>query len=38
VHNLHYYQALMRELREAIEGARLGATAARLLEERRLLL
>ena len=38
LHNLHYYQALMRELREAIEGARLAPTAARLLEERGLLL
>ena len=38
VHNLHYYQALMRELRAAIEGGDLAATAARLLEERRLLL
>jgi len=38
LHNLHYYQTLMRELREAIEGGRLVTTAARLLEERRLLL
>jgi queuine tRNA-ribosyltransferase len=38
LHNLHYYQTLMRELRDAIEGGRLAATAARLLEERRLLL
>ena len=38
LHNLHYYQALMRELRDAIEGGRLAPTAARLLEERRLLL
>jgi len=38
LHNLHYYQALMLELRQAIEGASLAATAARLLEERRLLL
>jgi queuine tRNA-ribosyltransferase len=38
LHNLHYYQTLMRELRAAIEGGRLAATAARLLEERRLLL
>ena len=38
LHNLHYYQALMRELRDAIEGARLAPTAARLLEERGLLL
>jgi queuine tRNA-ribosyltransferase len=38
LHNLYYYQTLMRELRAAIEGGRLAATAARLLEERRLLL
>jgi queuine tRNA-ribosyltransferase len=38
LHNLHYYQTLMRELRDAIEGARLAPAAARLLEERRLLL
>jgi len=38
LHNLHYYQELMRELRAAIEGGRFAATAARLLEERRLLL
>jgi queuine tRNA-ribosyltransferase len=38
LHNLHYYQTLMRELRDAIEAARLAPTAARLLEERRLLL
>jgi queuine tRNA-ribosyltransferase len=38
LHNLHYYQTLMRELRDAIEGARLAPTAARLLEERGLLL
>ncbi len=38
LHNLHYYQELMRELRAAIEGARLAPTAARLLEERGLLL
>ena len=38
LHNLHYYQELMRELRAAIEGGRLAATAARLLEGRRLLL
>jgi len=38
LHNLHYYQTLMRELRDAIEGARLAPTAARLLEQRRLLL
>jgi len=38
LHNLHYYQTLMRELREAIEGGRFAPAAARLLEERRLLL
>jgi queuine tRNA-ribosyltransferase len=38
LHNLYYYQELMRELRNAIEGGRLAATAPRLLEERRLLL
>jgi queuine tRNA-ribosyltransferase len=38
LHNLHYYQELMRELRAAIEDGRLAATAARLLEGRRLLL
>jgi queuine tRNA-ribosyltransferase len=38
LHNLHYYLALMRELREAVADARLAPTAARLLEERKLLL
>jgi queuine tRNA-ribosyltransferase len=38
IHNLHYYQELMRELRQAIEGGRLAQTAARLREERRRLL
>ncbi len=38
LHNLHYYQELMRELRAAIEGGRLAAKAAGLLEERKLLL
>jgi len=38
IHNLHYYHALMRELRAAIGDGRLAATAARLLGERRLLL
>jgi queuine tRNA-ribosyltransferase len=38
LHNLYYYQELMRELRAAVEGGRLAATAQRLLEERRLLL
>jgi queuine tRNA-ribosyltransferase len=35
IHNLYYYQELMRELRAAIEAGRLEATAQRLLEERR---
>jgi queuine tRNA-ribosyltransferase len=35
LHNLHYYQELMRELRTAIERGELAATAARVLEERR---
>ena len=34
LHNLHYYQQLMRELREAIEGGRLRETADRLLRGR----
>jgi queuine tRNA-ribosyltransferase len=38
LHNLHYYQELMRELRAAIDGGCFPATAARLLEERKLLL
>jgi queuine tRNA-ribosyltransferase len=38
VHNLHYYLELMHELRAAIEGGQLSQTAARLREERRLLL
>jgi len=38
LHNLHYYQWLMRELRTAIEQGALAQVAARLLEERRLLL
>jgi queuine tRNA-ribosyltransferase len=37
IHNLHYYLQLMKELREAIEVERLAATAARLLEQRKLL-
>jgi queuine tRNA-ribosyltransferase len=37
IHNLHYYLQLMRELREAIEGQCLASTAARLLEQRKLL-
>ena len=37
LHNLHYYLQLMQELREAIEAQRLAATAASLLEQRKLL-
>ena len=35
LHNLHYYQELMRELRAAIEAGRFAAHAARLIEERK---
>ncbi|MBS0337575.1 MAG: tRNA guanosine(34) transglycosylase Tgt [Proteobacteria bacterium] len=35
IHNLHYYQVLMRELRAAIEAQQLPAAAARMLAERR---
>ena len=35
LHNLHYYQELMRDLRAAIESGTLAATAERLLAERR---
>ena len=35
LHNLHYYQELMRELREAIEAGELAARAARLVAERK---
>jgi queuine tRNA-ribosyltransferase len=35
LHNLHYYQELMRELRAAIEAGRLAEVSRRLLEERR---
>jgi queuine tRNA-ribosyltransferase len=38
LHNLYYYQALMRCLRQAIEGGRLAQEAGRLREERRRLL
>ena len=38
LHNLHYYLQLMRELRGAIESGTLAQAAARLREERRLLL
>jgi queuine tRNA-ribosyltransferase len=37
IHNLHYYLELMQELREAIAVERLADTAARLLEQRKLL-
>jgi queuine tRNA-ribosyltransferase len=37
IHNLHYYLQLMQELRAAIEVERLADTAARLLEQRKLL-
>ena len=37
LHNLHYYLELMRELRAAIEAGELAGTAARLLEQRKLL-
>jgi queuine tRNA-ribosyltransferase len=35
LHNLHYYQALMRELRAAIEAGEFAARAARLVAERK---
>ena len=35
LHNLHYYQELMRELRDAIEAGRLAEVAARILVDRR---
>jgi queuine tRNA-ribosyltransferase len=35
LHNLHYYQELMRELRSAIAQGALAPTSARLLEERK---
>jgi queuine tRNA-ribosyltransferase len=35
LHNLHYYQELMRELRTAIERSELAAVSHRLLEERK---
>ena len=35
LHNLHYYQDLMRELRGAIESGALAAVSQRLLEERK---
>jgi queuine tRNA-ribosyltransferase len=36
-HNLHYYLSLMKGLRSAIEAGTLADTAARLLEQRKLL-
>ena len=38
LHNLHYYQDLMRELRAAVEQGTLASTSRRLLEERKRLL
>ena len=38
LHNLHYYQELMRELRQAIEAQTLTTTSRRLLAERKRLL
>jgi queuine tRNA-ribosyltransferase len=38
LHNLHYYQELMRELRAAIENRTLGSTSKQLLEDRKRLL
>jgi queuine tRNA-ribosyltransferase len=35
LHNLHYYQELMRDLRGAIEAGRLAAVATQLIEQRR---
>ena len=35
LHNLHYYQELMRELRSAIEQGRLSSAAQNLLQQRR---
>jgi queuine tRNA-ribosyltransferase len=35
IHNLHYYLALMRELREAIDAGALAAAAARIRHDRR---
>ena len=37
IHNLHYYLGLMRELREAIASGTLAGSAARRLEQRKLL-
>jgi queuine tRNA-ribosyltransferase len=38
LHNLHYYQELMRELRQAIEAGNLASKSRQILEERRRLL
>jgi queuine tRNA-ribosyltransferase len=38
LHNLHYYQELMRELRSAIESGTLGTKSKQMLEERKRLL
>ena len=38
LHNLHYYQELMRDLRGAIEAGRLAPVAAELIEQRRVLI
>ncbi|MGH8703972.1 MAG: tRNA guanosine(34) transglycosylase Tgt [Burkholderiales bacterium] len=35
IHNLHYYQQLMKALRDAIEAGRIADASARILEERR---
>ena len=35
LHNLHYYQDLMRDLRDAIEHGRITETARRMLESRK---
>jgi queuine tRNA-ribosyltransferase len=35
LHNLHYYEELMRELRAAIEAGRLGEVSRRLIDERK---
>jgi len=35
LHNLHYYQDLMRDLRDAIEQGRIAETARRILESRK---
>jgi queuine tRNA-ribosyltransferase len=35
LHNLHYYQELMRELRAAIKRGELAVTSRRLIDERK---